>query len=175
MTRLLDVCNHNRPKRTPERRRRRPDLHGRILRCPAATPRMALRRRRPLHAVPNRIDVHARFAPLMRWALSLWKSNDLALAVDPITLSDNLRVIVVSMVYQGYAIPVACVVMHANKPGKRIEPAAEPLTAACRHSHTLPPSFPRKRESRRLQPSSLPKSSTNLNHRIPSPFMGLQG
>ena len=29
---------------------------------------------------PNRIDVRARFAPLMRWALSLRKSNDLALA-----------------------------------------------------------------------------------------------
>ena len=82
---------------------------------------------------PKRIDVLARFAPLMRWVLSLWKSNDLALAVEPTTLSDELRVIVVSAVYRGYAVPVACVVMHANKPGKRIEPAAEPLPV-CRHS-----------------------------------------
>ena len=52
-TRPVDVRNHNRPKRMPERRHRRPELHGRILRRPPATPRVALRRRRPLHAVPK--------------------------------------------------------------------------------------------------------------------------
>ena len=31
----------------------RPDLHGWILRRPAKTPRVALRRRRPLHSVPE--------------------------------------------------------------------------------------------------------------------------
>ena len=56
---------------------------------------------------PNRIDVRARFAPLMRWVLSLWTSNDLALAIDPTTLSDRLCVIVASVVYRGCAIPVA--------------------------------------------------------------------
>ena len=47
----VDVRNHNRPKRTPELRHRRPDVHGRILRRPPATPRVALRRRRPRRAV----------------------------------------------------------------------------------------------------------------------------
>ena len=47
------VRNRNRPKRTPELRHRRPDVHGRILRRPTATPRVALRRRRPLRAVPE--------------------------------------------------------------------------------------------------------------------------
>ena len=59
----------------------------------------------------------------MRWALSLWKSNDLALAIDPTTLSDKLCVIVASVVYRGCAIPVAWVAM----PGKWIDPTVEPL------------------------------------------------
>ena len=56
---------------------------------------------------PNRIDVRARFAPLMRWVLSLWTSSDLALAIDPTTLSDRLCVIVASVVCRGCAVPVA--------------------------------------------------------------------
>ena len=63
----------------------------------------------------------------MRWVLSLWTSKDLALAIDPTTLSDRLCAIVVSAVYRGCAIPVAWRVMPANKPGKWIEPACEPL------------------------------------------------
>ena len=45
--------NHNRPKRMPNRRRRQALLHARILIRPPETPRMALRRSRPLHAVPE--------------------------------------------------------------------------------------------------------------------------
>ena len=37
-TRPVDVRNHNRQKRTPELRHRRPKLHGRILRRPTAPP-----------------------------------------------------------------------------------------------------------------------------------------
>ena len=69
----------------------------------------------------------ARFAPLMRWVLSLWKSNDLALAIDPTTLSDKLCVVVVSVVYRGCAIPVAWVVLPGSKPGKWIDPTVELL------------------------------------------------
>ena len=76
---------------------------------------------------PNQIDARARFAPLTRWVLSLWTSNDLALAIDPTTLSDRLCAIVVSAVYRGCAIPVAWLVMPANKKGKWIDPACEPL------------------------------------------------
>ena len=46
----------------------------------------------------------------MRWVLSLWKSSDLALAIDPTTLSDRLCVVVVSVVYRGCAVPVAWIV-----------------------------------------------------------------
>ena len=63
----------------------------------------------------------------MRWALSLWKSNDFALAADPTMLSANPGVIVVSAVYRRCAIPVAWVVMPANKPGMRI-PAKAGMT-----------------------------------------------
>ena len=76
---------------------------------------------------PNRIDAPARFAPLTRWVLSLWTSNDLALAVDPTMLSDRLCAVVVSVVYRGCAIPVAWDVMPANKKGKWIDPACDLL------------------------------------------------
>ena len=59
--------------------------------------------------------------------MSLWTSNDLALAVDPTTLSDRLCAAVASVVYRGCAIPVAWVVMPANKPGKWIDPACDLL------------------------------------------------
>ena len=76
---------------------------------------------------PNQIDVRACFAPLMRWVLSLWKSKDLALAIDPTMLSDRLCAVVVSVVYRGCAIPVAWVVMPANKKGKWVDPVCELL------------------------------------------------
>ena len=76
---------------------------------------------------PNQIDVRACFAPLTRWVLSLWKSDALALAIDPTTLSDKLTVVVVSVVYRGCAIPVAWVVLPGNKPGGWIDPAVELL------------------------------------------------
>ena len=75
----------------------------------------------------NQIDVRACFAPLMRWVLSLWKSSDLALAIDPTMLSDRLCAIVVSVVYRGCAIPAAWVVMPANKKGKWIDPTVKLL------------------------------------------------
>ena len=68
---------------------------------------------------PNQIDVCARFRAADRLVPSLWKSGDLALAIDPTTLSDRLSVIVVSVVYRGCAIPVDWVVMS----GKWIAPA----------------------------------------------------
>ena len=57
------VRNHNRPNWMPERRHRRPDLHGRILRCPAAPPRVACYGVDRSTSSPNQIDVRARFRP----------------------------------------------------------------------------------------------------------------
>ena len=131
-TRPSGVRHNNRPKRMPERRHRRPELHGRIFRRPTATPRVALRRRRPLRAVP---EPDRRPRPISRRSCDgscrCRRPAGLALAIDLTTLSDRLRVIVASVVCRGCAIPVAWVAMPANKPGKWIEPAREPLTA-CR-------------------------------------------
>ena len=85
---------------------------------------------------PNQIDVRAGFDPLMRWVLSLWESNDLALAIDPTTLSDKLTAVVVSVVYRGCAIPVAWAIMRGNKPGEWIAPAVELLESL---SSAIPP------------------------------------
>ena len=63
----------------------------------------------------------------MRWALSLWKSGDLALAIDPTTLSDRLCAIVASVVYRGCAVPVAWVVLPGSKPCKWTDPAVEQI------------------------------------------------
>ena len=76
---------------------------------------------------PNQIDARACFVPLMRRVLSMWKSDSLALAIDPTTLSDELTVVVVSAVYRGCAVPVAWAVMPGNKKGGWIDPAVELL------------------------------------------------
>ena len=85
---------------------------------------------------PNQIDVRARFAPLMKWILSLWKSNDLALAIDPTTLADRLCVIVVSVVYRRARHPgrVGCPARQQARQAYRLHRrAARP--AVGRHSH----------------------------------------
>jgi len=57
------------------------------------------------------------FAPLLKWVLSLWPATErrIALALDATTLSDRWVVLVISVVYRGCAIPVAWVVLTANK------------------------------------------------------------
>ncbi len=61
------------------------------------------------------IDVEENFVPLLKWILSIWKSDKLALAVDATTLADIFVVLVVSVVYKGSAIPVAWKIIPANK------------------------------------------------------------
>ena len=66
----------------------------------------------------------------------MWKSDRLALAIDPTTLSDKLMAVVVSAVYRGCAVPVARVVMPGNKKGEWIDPAVELLKSL---SVAIPP------------------------------------
>lgn len=65
------------------------------------------------------LDVHACFAPLLRWILSLWSANEqrLALALDATTLGQRFTVLAISLVYRGCAIPVAWVVLPACTKG----------------------------------------------------------
>ena len=72
----------------------------------------------------TQLDVAACFAPLLRWVLSLWESDQLALALDPTLKNDKLVAIVVSVLYRGHAIPVAWHIMKANEKGGWMRPSA---------------------------------------------------
>ncbi|KAF0214528.1 MAG: transposase IS4 family protein [bacterium] len=61
------------------------------------------------------IEVEENFVPLLKWVLSIWKSDKLALAVDATTLADIFVVLVVSVVYKGSAIPVAWKILPATQ------------------------------------------------------------
>jgi hypothetical protein len=56
------------------------------------------------------------FVPLLRWVLSWWEGDQLALAIDATTLGERFVVLAVSAVYRGCAIPVAWVLLPAATP-----------------------------------------------------------
>ncbi len=61
------------------------------------------------------MKVENSFAPLLRWILSRWQGEQLALALDATLLGDRLAVLAVSVLYRGCAIPVAWTVLVANQ------------------------------------------------------------
>jgi hypothetical protein len=65
------------------------------------------------------LDVTTCFAPLVRWVLSWWESDEkrLALAFDASTLGQRFTVLAVCIVYRGCAIPVAWAVVSATEKG----------------------------------------------------------
>ena len=93
----------------------------------------------------------------MRWAPSLRKSNDLALAIDPITLSDRLCAIVVSVVYRGCAIPVARVAMPANKPERNCAQSIVKTAARDDNRHPGGGRSGAETESKRAPPKAAPE------------------
>jgi hypothetical protein len=64
-------------------------------------------------------DVTTCFAPLLGWALRLWKSEkaQLALVLDVTTLGNRWTILTISVVIRGCAIPVAWKVLPAEQPG----------------------------------------------------------
>lgn len=62
------------------------------------------------------LKVSESFEPLLRWVLSKWKGQQLAIALDATMLGDRLTVLAVSVLYRGCAIPVAWTVLVANRP-----------------------------------------------------------
>jgi hypothetical protein len=60
-------------------------------------------------------DPETCFAPLLRWALSYWPCQRLALALDVTNLGDRFHILCVSVVYGGIAIPVAWKVLAGNQ------------------------------------------------------------
>ena len=103
---LVGVRRHPGRQRLPERRGRRPLYPGQL-----AQPAQYLRewlydgsdRARPCK---TQLEVSICFVSLLRWVLAWWRSERLALAVDPTSKKDDSVAIVISVLYRGCAIPV---------------------------------------------------------------------
>lgn len=65
----------------------------------------------------TQVEIRACFVPLLRWVLSHWEGDRLALAVDATTRGSALTVLVVSVLYRGTALPVGWVVLSGNSTG----------------------------------------------------------
>ncbi len=65
----------------------------------------------------TQLDVTLCFAPLLRWLLSLWQGQQLALAIDATAHGTQVAALVVSVLYRGSAIPIAWKIMPGNRPG----------------------------------------------------------
>lgn len=65
----------------------------------------------------TQLDVTLCFAPLLRWLLSLWQGQQLALAIDATAHGTRVVALVVSVLYRGSAIPIGWAILPANRPG----------------------------------------------------------
>ena len=65
------------------------------------------------------LDVSSCFAPLLKWILSLWSTDNkcLPLALDASTLGTRFTILMVSVVYRGCGIPVAWKIVEATAKG----------------------------------------------------------
>ena len=63
------------------------------------------------------IEVALILGSLIEWVLRLWRSREIALALDPTLLSDRWVALAISVVYRGGAIPVAWTIVPANAKG----------------------------------------------------------
>ena len=61
------------------------------------------------------LEVAACFPWLLKWILSLWVGNQMALALDATTLGAQFIVLAISIVYRGCAIPVAWTILKAGQ------------------------------------------------------------
>ena len=61
------------------------------------------------------VNVESCFPFLLRWLLSFWHGQQLALALDATKLSDRFVVLALSVVYRDCAIPIAWKVLHGNR------------------------------------------------------------
>ena len=73
------------------------------------------------------LDASLCFAPLLRWVLAWWRSDRLALAIDPTLKGDQTAAIVISVLYRSCAIPVAWSVRRADRRGSWMDPTVELL------------------------------------------------
>ena len=71
----------------------------------------------------TQVEVRVCFAPLLRWVLTLWDGDRLALAIDATAHGQAVTALVVSVLYRGSAIPVGWVIL-----------AGTPRAPGCRRS-----------------------------------------
>src|SRR5262245_55330012 len=73
----------------------------------------------PEKAAPcqTQVDVTACFAPLLRWVLTWWQRDTLALALEATAHGEPVVALVSSVLYRRGAIPVAWHILPANRPG----------------------------------------------------------
>lgn len=83
----------------------------------------------------TQVEVALCFPALLRWLLSWWQSNQLALAIDATLHRDRVTALVVSVLYRGSAIPVAWHILPANEKGPWLSPILDLL-------HQLGPAVP---------------------------------
>jgi hypothetical protein len=63
----------------------------------------------------RQLDVRTCFAPLLRWILADWPSQQLALALDATTLGQRFVTLDISVLYRGCAVPVAWRILPARE------------------------------------------------------------
>ena len=68
-------------------------------------------------ACQTQVEISGCFEPLLRWVLSWWRSSTIAFGLDATLLKDQLVALVISVLYRGCAIPVAWVILPANRKG----------------------------------------------------------
>ena len=81
-------------------------------------------------AAPCRTQVELKlcFGPLLRWLLTWWTGDQLALAIDATTHRDRVTAVVVSVLYRSSAIPIAWHILPGNRPGPWIAPTVDLLS-----------------------------------------------
>ena len=65
------------------------------------------------------LQAFERFAPLLKWVLALWTSDEreLVLAIDATSLKKLFIVMSISVVYRGCAIPIAWAILPESQKG----------------------------------------------------------
>jgi hypothetical protein len=61
------------------------------------------------------LELSSCFVPLLRWVVSLWQGEQIALAIDASSLNERFVVLAVCVVYRGCGIPVAWSILPAQK------------------------------------------------------------
>jgi len=65
----------------------------------------------------DHLNVESCFPFILKWVISLWQGEQIALALDATALSDRLTVLAISVLYRGCAIPVAWKILRGNTKG----------------------------------------------------------